>query len=734
VLLPLAAGACGAMWAARRALREGVEGGLRGRADALALLMEAEISRAAPELRALGSSPMLGVPGNEEDLGPLYERARHLAHGLGAALRMRGPGPEFALRFHTSFPFDQPPPLRLQPVFRQGLERAEATGDLVVSDLTTSTTNGRPLVMLAVPVLHGDQVIGTLSASIEPPELSRRLASSDRTGSYVATLFDSSSTVVARSRDAERFVGQRMPEWLVARRGDDSGIRYGPNIDGDPSVIAFHVLQAWPGWTLAVVASEAQFNQGYSRPFLLLLSGGMLALLLAVVGGLIYSKLLLLPLQRLIRIAEQGPSADLSPDSKGARFPRVAEFEALSVAMLGAGQALQREALKARRERALLRSVLDSSADAVFVKDREGRYLVVNTATAENLGQPLHLVVGRTDRELWPAAASAFTAVDRQVLNEGRIVRSEIIVPASPGRPRRVFLAIKSPWRDPQSNEIVGVAGVAHDITERSNLEDKLRQAEAKVHLLARRSTMDALAAGIAHEVNQPLGAAANYLTGAARLLETIAAGATFDDRRERARDGVERAARQVERAGDVLRRLREFLGAGISARQPEPLNEVVGEALEMALAGCVDDRLEIFFRPASGLGEVVMDRVQVQQVVVNLARNAVEAMRDLRSDQRRVLSLTAVALDADMVEVRVTDTGPGLSPDMALHLFEPFQTTKPGGMGIGLSICRSIVESHGGRIAGEPGPAGGTVFWFTLARKGGLASAEQSPRRVVGE
>jgi two-component system sensor kinase FixL len=217
---------------------------------------------------------------------------------------------------------------------------------------------------------------------------------------------------------------------------------------------------------------------------------------------------------------------------------------------------------------------------------------------------------------------------------------------------------------------------------------------------------MGQMTSAIAHEVNQPLTAATNYLGAGQLLLARDNRPAT-----EQARGAFDKAAEQVERATQLVRRLREFGRKGESERRPEPIGKLIDEAAALALIGARDSGIKVQLRIAPQLPDVAIDRIQVQQVVVNLIRNAVEAMES----ERRELTVSAAPDGDGGVTIQVVDTGPGLAPEVAERLFQPFVTTKPRGMGIGLSICRSIIEEHGGELHAEPNPEGGTVFAFSL-------------------
>jgi two-component system sensor kinase FixL len=226
------------------------------------------------------------------------------------------------------------------------------------------------------------------------------------------------------------------------------------------------------------------------------------------------------------------------------------------------------------------------------------------------------------------------------------------------------------------------------------------------------------MASTLAHEINQPLTAIANYLKGCRRLLEQ-----SEDERTLMLRSGVEKAAEQALRAGQVIRHLREFVARGESERHVENLPKLIQEASALGLVGAKEIGVRVSYNFDAQAELVLADRIQIQQVLLNLIRNAIEVMEDVA---RRELRIETHARDGGLVEVSVADTGRGLAPEVAERLFQPFVTTKKHGMGVGLSICRTIVEGHGGRIWAESAPGEGTAFRFTLqaVRREELANA----------
>jgi two-component system sensor kinase FixL len=177
-------------------------------------------------------------------------------------------------------------------------------------------------------------------------------------------------------------------------------------------------------------------------------------------------------------------------------------------------------------------------------------------------------------------------------------------------------------------------------------------------------------------------------------------------------RDAMGKAADQALRAGEIIRRLRDFVSRGESERRVESLSKLVEEASALALVGAKEQDVRVRFQLDPRADLILADKVQIQQVLLNLMRNAIEAMAEVK---RRELVIATENIGDGMIKVKVADTGPGISEEVASQLFQPFVTTKPQGMGVGLSISKTIIEAHGGQIWAEPTPGGGATFGFTL-------------------
>jgi len=249
--------------------------------------------------------------------------------------------------------------------------------------------------------------------------------------------------------------------------------------------------------------------------------------------------------------------------------------------------------------------------------------------------------------------------------------------------------------------------GFIRDLTERQKTEARLQELQSELVHISRLTAMGEMASTLAHELNQPLSAIANYLKGSYRLLAD-----SSDERSVTMRGALDKASEQALRAGQIIRRLRDFVARGESERRVESITKLVEEASALALVGVKDQGIHVRFQFDPAIDLVLADKVQIQQVLLNLIRNAVEAMQE---SPRRDLIVSSAPADDDMVTISVADTGSGIAPEMTSQLFQPFITTKRQGMGVGLSISRTIIEAHGGRIWADSNTAGGTVFRFTL-------------------
>ena len=254
---------------------------------------------------------------------------------------------------------------------------------------------------------------------------------------------------------------------------------------------------------------------------------------------------------------------------------------------------------------------------------------------------------------------------------------------------------------------LFGIWITAFLIANRKRVERELSEKDSELRRVSRLSDMGQMTSVLAHEINQPLTAISSYIQAARRILEK-----GDDDAQVKAYENMDKAVTQSTRAAEIIRRLRQFIEKGEAEYSKGDINAIVEESCAMALIDAARKGVSAKVNLGRNLPLVVMEKIQIQQVVVNLVRNSLDALMD---SERRELTVTTLAAENDSVEVAVSDTGPGLPDNVAKQLFKPFVTTKPDGMGVGLSICRSIIDEHGGRLWTTPNPGGGTIFCFTL-------------------
>ena len=361
-----------------------------------------------------------------------------------------------------------------------------------------------------------------------------------------------------------------------------------------------------------------------------------------------------------------------------------------------------------------LQSILDTVPDAMIVIDETGAIQSFSAAAERLFGWSRDEAVGRNVSILMPPPdhdqhdsylARYLRTGERRIIGVGRVVLGQ-------RRTGDTFPAELSVG-EVNSEGYRYFTGFVRDLSEREATAHRLEILQSELLHISRLSAMGEMAAALAHELNQPLSAISNYLRGGLRLLQLENPGS-------QAVAPMDRATEQSLRAGQIIRRLRDFVASGESERREESLNRLVEEAGALALVGARGAGVSVKMTRDPGVDAVFVDKVQVQQVLLNLIRNALEAMD---GSERKELLVTIQAAGGDMAEISVADTGAGLSPVIADRLFQPFVSTKSGqGMGVGLSICRTIVEAHGGRIWAEPNPSGGTIFRFTVPRTGEVA------------
>jgi two-component system sensor kinase FixL len=360
------------------------------------------------------------------------------------------------------------------------------------------------------------------------------------------------------------------------------------------------------------------------------------------------------------------------------------------------------------RHEAHLRSVLDTVPDATIVIEPNGTVTSFNTAAVRQFGYRPEEVIGQNVNMLMPSPYREqhdgylhryLTTGERRIIGIDRVVVGR----RKDGSTFPMSLAVG----ETRSGDTVHFTGFIRDLTERQESAARLEAVQAELARLARFNELGEMASTLAHELNQPLSAIANYVQGCIKLVARLP-----EDQRATLGGALEETAKQALRAGDIIRHLREFVTRGDTERRHEDIKNLIEEAGALALVGSRERGIRTEFDFAASNDTVLADRVQIQQVLTNLMRNAMEAMKDSGKKELHVRTLPS---EGQRVTVEVSDTGPGISHEISAQLFQPFVTTKPGGMGIGLSISRRIIQSHGGDLVVRKNEAGGATFSFTL-------------------
>ena len=357
----------------------------------------------------------------------------------------------------------------------------------------------------------------------------------------------------------------------------------------------------------------------------------------------------------------------------------------------------------------LLHSIYEASPDAIIVIDALGLIRSFSRMAEAVFGHAKADVLGQNIKLLMPAYFAAhhdryleryLKTGERRIIGIGRVVTGL----RKDGSTFPLELAIG----EARVRGEPYFTGFVRDLTERHQAEQRIHELQDELIHSSRLASLGEMSSMVAHEANQPLSAAATYLEIARELVASAKPA-----ERKRGIQTLEQVAAQIRRVGDTIRRIREFAKKKVPELSVEDINRVVEEAAAIAAVGTRSKGIVLSFDLETGLPPVKIDRIQIQQVVINLVRNGIDAMENC---PRRNLALKTEALGGGQVEVSVIDGGPGISQHIAERLFTPFTTSKADGTGLGLAICKSIVEAHGGHLRYLPNPGGGAIFRFNLS------------------
>jgi two-component system sensor kinase FixL len=353
----------------------------------------------------------------------------------------------------------------------------------------------------------------------------------------------------------------------------------------------------------------------------------------------------------------------------------------------------------------LFETLIGAAVDGIIVIDDRGSVRVYNAAcerlfgyaAAEVVGQKVNMLMPSPYQEEHDAYLAHYQSTgEKRIIGIGR----EVTGRRKDGSTFPMYLSVGEGVLNGHSIFV----GIIHDETTQQIAERRLRDIQAELLHVSRLSDMGQMAAMLAHELNQPLTAIANYMNACRRILDGgLEAG------KDRLAAGLQRASEQAVRAGQIIQRMRGFVSRGDNEQVPEDLTPIVQDSVALAIPEAKGIHVEMRF--ARMAPSAVVDKVQIQQVLLNLLRNAAEAVENMPRQE----IIVDVQRMGKMVRISVADSGPGLASEVRAQPFQPFVTTKRGGMGMGLSVCRSIVEAHGGQLWTEDNPGGGTIFLFTV-------------------
>ncbi|MEK1929411.1 MAG: PAS domain S-box protein [Pararhizobium sp.] len=433
-------------------------------------------------------------------------------------------------------------------------------------------------------------------------------------------------------------------------------------------------------------------------------------LVVSVVGGLAPTLVIAGLLCIVAVVIETGTSAAFEPP-----WLELGLFIVVATAVALIGEVLRTALMKARNAEAALdvreahlKSILDTVLDATIVSAQDGTIVSFNAAAVRQFGYAEDEVVGQNLRILMPQPyRKEHDGYLNRYLSTGekRIIGVDRVVVGQ--RKDGSTFPMKLAVGEMRSGGKTFFTGFIRDLTEREESAARLEEIQGELARLARLNEMGEMASTLAHELNQPLSAIANYVHGCSRLLRDM-----DTDVAVMMREALDEAGSQSLRAGQIIKHLREFVTKGETDKAPQNIRQLVEEAGALALVGSREKGVRTFFDFVPGAEMVMVDHIQIQQVLTNLMRNAIEAMKDA---PRKELIVRTRPTGPGEVAVTVEDTGSGIPEEISAQLFKPFTTTKPGGMGIGLSISKRIVEAHGGTMTVSHTPSGGASFQFTL-------------------
>jgi PAS domain S-box-containing protein len=669
---------------------------------------------------ALVSAEIARIEGREREAARLYEQAIRSAHTSGF-VHNEALANELAGRFYAALGFEKIAQVYLRDA-RYCYLRWGANGKIKQLDELYPYLREEDRARLSPGRQEATSgITGTIGASVEQLDLGTVIKVSQAVSGEILLekLIDTLMRTAIEHAGAERGL-------LILTRGDENRIECEATTRGDTVIVS---VREGPvtGTTLpasivryvtrtkeSVILDDASVQNRFSEDEYLRQRQSKSVLCLPLVKqtrlmGVLYLENNLAPRVftsgRLALLELLTSQAAISLDN--ARL--YADLAELNVELTQENSDRRRaeEALRASEQR--LQDIIDNTSAVIFVKDLELRFVLVNREFERRHGVRRDQIRGKTDFDIHPnEVAEAVRTNDAQVVEAGAPIQFVEVVPSEQGN--RCYICVKFLLHD-RNKEPYAVCGIATDITERKQAEEALHQAQVELARVSQMTTMEQLAASIAHEVNQPLAA---VVTSGDACLNWLSAD---PPNLRKARDAVERMVQDGNRASDVLKRVRTLLRKTPHVKSSVNVNEVIQEVLALASGELRKHSVEWSTELEVSLPSVTADFVQLQQVLLNLVMNAIESMATTANRPRelRIQSQVDASVGRSAVLVAVHDSGAGLTATEMVQVFEAFYSTKPEGMGMGLWICRSIIEAHGGQLTARANDAGGATFQFVL-------------------
>ena len=351
-------------------------------------------------------------------------------------------------------------------------------------------------------------------------------------------------------------------------------------------------------------------------------------------------------------------------------------------------------------------TLFDSAADSIFVIDPEGKILETNRYACEHSGYEKHEIIGQNIKRFFTKESQNTCDCNFPGLRERGYNRADIEFVCKDGR--IIQMECMATGVPDESGCLTSFLIIQRDVTDKKQTEEEIQRQQRELAHVMRLSTMGEMASGVAHELNQPLTALVSYCGTAATLVNSLPSPSP------QLGDLLERAEKQAHRASQIIWHLRDFLSKEDDHKEPVDVDRVIKGVIDLIKPELKDRHVKVEHHSGARGCKIMANKVQIEQVLVNLVMNSLEAIKDSKITTGNILIRTQLLPD-DSIETTVTDNGPGIDADMVGTIFSPFQTSKPSGMGMGLSISRSIIETHDGKLWADEQYRDGALFGFNL-------------------